>query len=790
MKNDKVKYLLSLLFFIILAAITFRCAFGADMVFSASDVNIGGLAVRKSRVPDLFFGFISNGPVLGTSGYSLSFFNVLVALLPLELFANSFYGLMLISGSLALVWFLRLWGRSWLASVFGALVGFWFNSIMLAASGHVYKIEVLVFSVLSLCLIEKAVRADSLKRSIGFATLAGLTLGIMMIEQQDVALLAGLFVGPYALFRLVQVHEKAAVRWGGILIPVVLVALLFSWTTLIKSYSDNIANASQVQGDGDGKWNYVTQWSMVPSEWPDLVAPGWSGWSTSNPEGPYWGKLGQSAEWESSKQGFQNFKLTSNYLGFIPFLLGVFGLVVAVRNRKNEESSQILFWGVAGVLGFWLAFGKYSILYKLFYQLPMVGNIRAPIKLLDNFQICLGIIAAYGLDQLIVSGKADKTAKRLWIAGATAAGLMLLAGLKVLAFPANWKADFTEMGLGRFADIMLTTMVNAWFHAALFALVAAVLVFLVWKGGRLAKWVAVGFVIILAVDSLILTSHYFKASNISGLKKGNIAVNFIKENQGDERTYLLDQGGYYNQWLAVDRSFHGLNLFNIWQMNRTPSEYKDFLGIVGRNQLRLWELSAVKYVVAPPSILKQFEQNPNLGKLFDPVLNYQVPTAQGMRSDAILEFKGHIPRFALYQNWTVVPLAEQCALLASAQHNPQTTILVGGDDGLVNTGGNGKFKEVDAKLTTSKALLNVQVDAPSVLRFSQRYEPTWQVFVDGEKAKVLKVDFLCMGVSIPSGEHVVEFRCFRATGRVWFSISIFLVSLGTAIVLIARRIRK
>ena len=155
MKNDKVKFLLCTLFFIVLAVITFRCVWGADMVFSASDVNLGGLAHRKNAGIDLFSGFFGSNPVLGSANHSYSLFNLFVLLVPLHLFSDLFYGTILVLGSLSLVWFLRLWNRSWFASVFGALVAFWFNSIILAAVGHVYKMEVLAFSVVSLCFIEK-----------------------------------------------------------------------------------------------------------------------------------------------------------------------------------------------------------------------------------------------------------------------------------------------------------------------------------------------------------------------------------------------------------------------------------------------------------------------------------------------------------------------------------------------------------------------------------------------------------------------------------------------------------
>lgn len=789
MKSDKINPILCTLFFIVLAAITFRCTWPPDMVFSASDMNIGRLAQMKNNLPESFIGSYSANQLFGNSGHGITLFKVLLTLMPLEVFANVFYGLMLLLSSLSMVWFLRMWNRTWTASVFGALVGFWFNSIMLATAGHVYKMEVLAFSMLGLCFIEKAMRAELLRKAVGWAILAGLAVGIMMVEQQDVALLAGLFMGSYALFRLIQDHAKAWPRWLAVLVPIGVVALLLAGSPMSRAYDKHIKKAASIQGAAEDKWNFITQWSMVPGEWPDLVASGWSGWSSNNPDGPYWGRIGQSAEWEKTKQGFRNFKLTSIYFGIIPFMLGAFGLAVAVRNRKEGNAGVVLFWGIAGLVGLWLAFGKYSILYKLFFQLPLVNNIRAPMKFLDNFQVCLGIVAAYGLDSLLASGKKGKSVKILWIAGSIVGGVMLLAGLRHVVSPTDAIARFKEMGFAGQAETMVANMSNAWFHAAWLSIICAALVFVVWKGWKPAKWAGLAFIAVLAVDSVLLTSHYFKATNIAPLKKGNVVINFLKENQGNERTFFMDQSGLYNQWLASDGRYHDLNLFNIWQMPRMPVDYKEFLGTVGKNQVRMWELASIKYVAAPAQIQQQLQQNPQLAELFEPVLNYQVPTSQGMRKDVLLEFKGSIPRFALFHAWESVPPEEQCQRLASIRYNPHTTVLVDPADSLGEQAGGASFQALEAKATGRSATVAVSADQKTIVRFSQYYQPQWKVYVDGKPAKLLRVDFLCMGVAVESGEHVVEFVRAGGGTRVAFMSAVFIASLLAAVWLVrlARR---
>ncbi|NNJ71530.1 MAG: hypothetical protein HKP10_09630 [Kiritimatiellales bacterium] len=441
------------------------------------------------------------------------------------------------------------------------------------------------------------------------------------------------------------------------------------------------------------------------------------------------------------------------------------------------------------MIGFWLAFGKYSLLYKLFFQLPLVSNIRAPIKFLDNFQICLGIVSAYGLDRLLAERKSGRSTKALWLGSAVSGVLLLLACLKVLVFPASRKAAFAGMGFERFADVMVQNMAQAWFHAALLAFLCGALVFVAWKGLKQAKWIGLAFLIVLTGDSLLLTSHYFRANDLAGLKQGNAVTNFLKQNQGSERTFFVDQSGIYNQWLASDGPYHGLNLFNIWQMPRMPVDYNEYLGTVGRNQVRLWELTAVKYVAAPAQILQQLQQNPTLGQLLRPALNYQVPTAQGMRPDVLLEFTGAIPRLALFSGWESVPLDQQCHRLADAGHNPRNTVLLDPAYDFGNQTGGSAFQRLNADEVGRSVTVSVSAQERSIVRFSQYFQPTWRAFVDGKPTKILRVDYLCMGVAVEPGEHIVEFRCAGGGVKVAFLTGALSVSLVLGVLLIFSRSR-
>jgi len=202
------------------------------------------------------------------------------------------------------------------------------------------------------------------------------------------------------------------------LIPMGVVALIMSGATLMLTYTQNVSLiTAQQEDDPRQKWEFSTQWSWPPEETIDFVAPGYMGWRSGETEGPYWGRMGRSAGWEKTGQGFMNFKLENQYLGAIPIIFAFFAVFAVFfrsnllrREKLSQESmrvnedlnnsanikAEVIFWFCAAMVALLLSFGKYFPLYQLFYQLPAVNNIRNPNKFLQIFQLAVGILAAYG----------------------------------------------------------------------------------------------------------------------------------------------------------------------------------------------------------------------------------------------------------------------------------------------------------------------------------------------------------------------------------------------------------
>jgi len=247
--------------------------------------------------------------------------------------------------------------------------------------------------------------------------LVGGAMGMALLEQQDVALFMGIFWAAYAIH--VIVREKG---WNWILlvkrlVPMAVVALWIAGPASLIQLQFQTKDVGVAGGETpEAKWEFATQWSQAPDESIGFIAPGYMGWRSGEPDAPYWGRLGRSAGWEKSRQGFMNFKLDDWYLGAIPVVLAIFALFYAWKGKPaglemsaadapdgewRIRRQEVLFWGITALVALLLAFGKYFPLYVIFYQLPVVSSIRNPVKFLHVFQVAMGILAAYGVDGAI-----------------------------------------------------------------------------------------------------------------------------------------------------------------------------------------------------------------------------------------------------------------------------------------------------------------------------------------------------------------------------------------------------
>ena len=439
--------LLTALFFAFFAVLMFAAVLRGNVFLFSTDDNIASTQARQSLLRGGWLTRWNDSELLGQyDTLAFCWTHLLLYILPARSFVNWIHAIDLALASALLCALLRKLGISPLAAVFGALTALWVGSnFTLAYAGHIGKFEVLLWAACALWLIEIAVRRSSVPAGL----LAGGAIGGMFQLQPDVALFFAMLIGPYAVYACWRENRFVPRAFIRTFAPMTLTAALMVLPVFLSQSRLNLSNVAATDTERPlEKWNFCTQWSWPPDETIDFVAPGYMGWRTGEPDGPYWGQMGRSAGWEQTRQGFMNFKLENQYLGVMPIVFAMFAVAWALRGSgfrvqgldgeggrrsvegggdgrsttpthprthtptpfrtRSDRRTAVVFWAAATLIALLLSFGKFFPLYALFYKLPVVNNIRNPNKFLQVFQLALGILAAYGID--IASKCADRKA--------------------------------------------------------------------------------------------------------------------------------------------------------------------------------------------------------------------------------------------------------------------------------------------------------------------------------------------------------------------------------------------
>jgi hypothetical protein len=234
---------------------------------------------------------------------------------------------------------------------------------------------------------------------------------------------------------------------------------------------------------------------------------------------------------------------------------------------------------------------------------------------------------------------------------------------------------------------------------------------------------------------------------------------------------------------------------------------------------RLWQLSATRYLVGPLPLInlmnQQFDSVSNHFRIIQPfdlgpregidprdVFQYSqiaaVPTNSPNALYALFEDTAALPRATLFSNWEIVTNDEAAlARLTERSFDPMRAVLLTKPLPVQQTkpyNGDGTNPDLAAVKITSYAPATIHLEAaptkPSVLMMADKYDPDWQVFVDGKRGEVLKCNYLMHGVYLEPGKHEVEFR-FRPNIHMFYenliAIAIACCLLGYAMVTIRKR---
>ena len=390
--------------------------------------------------------------------------------------------------------------------------------------------------------------------------------------------------------------------------------------------------------------------------------------------------------------------------------------------------------------------------------------------------------------------------------------IALVLALRALALMVDVNSLVYRLGAtgwGKLAEVIIQNKITALWHAALMTVCAGVFIWL-YCGRKLRNqylrniipWL---LVVIVAADAYVLSRHYVKAMPLKAFQENDV-IRVLKSDQNQHRVALVAQDGFYNNWLTYLFPYHGIKTINVTQMPRMPADYKRFFAAV-RDPLRLWQLSAVGFVLAPAQVWGQFQGDPAMKNAFELVFAYNVkpllwhgkPAAASVEvvpasvqqpgQHVIMRLLRSAPRFTLIGAWEKVDDTETLRRLGSADYRLFEKVLIAPEFSLKqqsSSGSSGGQIQV-LNYRPGRIKLRASSTSPVILRVADKYDPDWRVRIDGKEGDVLRVDFIFMGVYLEPGMHEVILEYAPPKWPLAVQAVGFLVFAGAIVVLLLRR---
>ena len=292
------------------------------------------------------------------------------------------------------------------------------------------------------------------------AVLAGLAVGMGVMEGFDVGAILSVFIGFFIIFRFLNDEVSFGRKVANALVAgtwvVIFAAIIAAHTmlTLVETQVEGVAAMGQDIQTKQTRWNAATQWSLPKLETLQVLVPGLFGYRLSgnitqkDHSGAYWGQIGQDYRIPglgsddplvrsnavsslnlldtadcllaldapdrhsrtagmaavAKKRGiYWRYTGSGECAGTIVSLLALFGLANFFRKDRpfsKSERAAVGFWIAAAVFSLLASWGRFGFVYQFLYKLPYFSTIRNPIKFMNPFHIAWIILAAYGLEAL------------------------------------------------------------------------------------------------------------------------------------------------------------------------------------------------------------------------------------------------------------------------------------------------------------------------------------------------------------------------------------------------------
>ena len=280
--------------------------------------------------------------------------------------------------------------------------------------------------------------------------------------------------------------------------------------------------------------------------------------------------------------------------------------------------------------------------------------------------------------------------------------------------------------------------------------------------------------------------------------------------------FALFEDLYRIEWMQHQFPYYNVQSLDVVQMPRIPADLEAFeRALAVRNTpesmtsiARRWQLTNTRYLLGPAGFLDVMNEklDPEQHR-FHIVQRFEVVAKPGIEHPtqleeltavptdnggyALFEFTGALPRARLYSHWQVnTNDTMTLQTLASPDFDPWQTVLVSTPLPTEPAATNDNSGTVEFKSYAPKDIrFDTQAGTPAVLLLNDKFDPHWQVSVDGKPAGLLRCNFIMRGVYLPAGSHLVEFQFVLPNRPLYVSLAAIALGILLSGYLLARQFR-
>jgi hypothetical protein len=416
----------------ILAVLFARSFVPSEVVFS-NDGPLGAMVARQNRMPAIVTGFWLDLNWIGGTGPTPSpSISSLIRLLTTPVtFAKFFYPISLFLLGISAWFCFRQWKLAPTACALGgfaaALSSHYFSTACWGVAAQVIAVGM---NFVAIGLLAKRDGRRQWVRVI----LAGMAVGMGIMEGYDIGALFSIFVAAFVLYLAIISEGKTVAKLSAGIVKIGVVAGFSAFlaaqalSTLVGTQIKGVETPGGASESKEQQWDFTTQWSFPPSEVPQLFAAGIFGYRQDTPKnmgylpdwfqgGNYWGEIGRDPALDramktyeaSGRQGQHpeggwRFSGGGEYASVLVVIIALWGSLQSLRKKESVftlmERKILWFWMGVAIVSLLLSFGRYAPFYRVFFMLPYASTIRNATKFTHTFHWAMLIIFAFSMHGL------------------------------------------------------------------------------------------------------------------------------------------------------------------------------------------------------------------------------------------------------------------------------------------------------------------------------------------------------------------------------------------------------